>query len=59
MSVNRKVTVPVGSAAIGGRRPSTDPGATAWELAVNRSLTSVARSSPTSWPSSAGVRKYR
>jgi hypothetical protein len=50
---------PVGSATMGGRRPSTDPGATAWELAANRSLNSVARSSPTSRPSSAGVRKYQ
>jgi hypothetical protein len=49
MSANRKVTVPVGNA----------PGATAWAPAVNRSLTSVARSSRTSRPSSAGVRKYR
>jgi len=59
MSVNRKLTVPVGSPVTGARDTGTDPRATAWELAVNRSLSSVARSSPTSRPSSAGVRKYR
>jgi hypothetical protein len=59
MSVNTKVTVPVGSAVMAGWGGGTGPGATAWELAANRSLNSAARSSRTSRPSSAGVRKYR
>jgi len=59
MSVNRKVTVPVGNALVGERGGDTDPGAAAWELEANRSLNSVARSSRTSRPNSAGVRKYR
>jgi hypothetical protein len=59
MSLNRKVTVPVGSPVMGGRGGGNQPGSIGWALAVNRSLTSVARSSPTSRPSSAGVRKYR
>jgi hypothetical protein len=59
MSVNRKVTVPVGSAVMGERGGGTEPGATAWVLAANRSLNSVARSWRTSRPSSGGVRKYR
>jgi hypothetical protein len=58
MSLNRKVTVPVGSAAM-GERGGSDPGATAREPAVDRSLNSAARSSRTSRPNSAGVRKYR
>jgi hypothetical protein len=59
MSVNRNVTVPVGSAVMGARGGRTEPGAAAWVLAVNRSLNSVARSSRTNRPTSAGVRKYR
>jgi hypothetical protein len=59
MSVNRKVTVPVGSPAMGERDGGTDPGAAAREPAANRSLNSAARSSRTSRPNSAGVRKYR
>jgi hypothetical protein len=59
MSLNKKVTVPVGNPANGERGGSTDPGAAARAPAVNRSLSSVARSSRTSRPSSAGVRKYR
>jgi hypothetical protein len=59
MSLNKKVTVPVGSPVMGEGGGGTDPGAIAWALAVNRSLNSVARSSRTSRPSSPGVRKYR
>jgi hypothetical protein len=59
MSLNKKVTVPLGNALVGERGGRTDPGATARAPAVNRSLSSVARSSRTSRPSSAGVRKYR
>jgi hypothetical protein len=59
MSLNRKVTVPVGSPVMGERDGRTDPGAAARAPAVNRSLNSAARSSRTNRPSSAGVRKYR
>jgi hypothetical protein len=59
MSANKKVTVPVGNPVSGGRGGGNEPGSIGWALAVNRSLKSVARSSPTSRPSSAGVRKYR
>jgi hypothetical protein len=55
----QKVTVPVGNAVTGERGGGADRASAAWELAVNRSLSSVARSSRTSRPSSAGVRKYR
>jgi hypothetical protein len=60
MSLNQKVTVPVGSPAT-AERAAGDPaaGAGVWAPVVNRSLTSMARSSRTSRPNSAGVRKYR
>jgi hypothetical protein len=58
MSLNQKVTVPVGSPAT-AERAAGDPAAAAWAPAVNRSLTSMARSSRTNRPNSAGVRKYR
>jgi hypothetical protein len=57
MSLNRKVTIPVGSPVMGER--AGDPGAAARAMAANRSLNSAARSSRTSRPSSAGVAKYR